>query len=34
MFVVKGIVEMHGGQIRVVSTPGEGATFMFTLPRA
>jgi light-regulated signal transduction histidine kinase (bacteriophytochrome) len=34
LFVVKGIVEMHGGQIRAVSAPGEGATFVFSLPRA
>jgi light-regulated signal transduction histidine kinase (bacteriophytochrome) len=34
LFVVKGIVEMHGGQIAVASTPGKGATFVFSLPRA
>ena len=34
LFVVKGIVEMHGGQIRAASAPGEGATFVFSLPRA
>src|SRR6185503_16123036 len=34
LFVVKGIVEMHGGQIHAASAPGEGATFVFTLPRA
>jgi len=34
LFVVKGIVEMHGGEIRAVSAPGEGATFVFSLPRA
>jgi signal transduction histidine kinase len=34
LFVVKGIVEMHGGHIAVASTPGKGATFVFSLPRA
>jgi signal transduction histidine kinase len=30
--MVYGIVENHGGQIKAMSTPGEGATFVIQLP--
>ena len=30
--ITKSLVEMHGGQIRVVSSPGQGSRFSFTLP--
>ncbi len=32
--IVKGIVEAHGGRIRVDSTPGGGATFVVGMPVA
>jgi PAS domain S-box-containing protein len=32
--IVRGIVDAHGGQVMVESTPGEGSRFSFTLPTA
>lgn len=34
LFIVKGIVEAHGGNISVETRPGQGAKFSFTLPLA
>jgi PAS domain S-box-containing protein len=34
LFIVRGLVEAHGGEMGVDTTPGEGTTFWFTLPRA
>jgi two-component system, NtrC family, sensor histidine kinase KinB len=34
LFIARGIVQAHSGQIGVVSEPGKGATFWFTVPAA
>ncbi len=34
LYICKGIVEAHGGEIWVDSRPGEGTTLLFTLPLA
>jgi two-component system, OmpR family, phosphate regulon sensor histidine kinase PhoR len=33
LFIVKTMVEAHKGKISVISIPGKGSTFSFTLPR-
>jgi signal transduction histidine kinase len=32
LFIVKGLVEAHGGSITVGQAPGGGAEFRFTMP--
>jgi PAS domain S-box-containing protein len=32
LWITRSLVEMQGGEIRVMSAPGEGSTFSFTLP--
>jgi two-component system sensor histidine kinase/response regulator len=32
LYIVRTIVELHGGDFGVQSVPGQGATFWFTIP--
>jgi signal transduction histidine kinase len=34
LYIVKGLVELHGGAVAVSSEHGKGSTFSFTLPIA
>ncbi len=34
LFIVRQLVELHGGTITVSSTPGRGSSFIFSLPRS
>ncbi|MBI4089263.1 MAG: hypothetical protein HY424_00990, partial [Candidatus Levybacteria bacterium] len=32
LYLVKGIIQSHGGRVWVKSAPGQGTTISFTLP--
>ena len=32
--IARGLIEAHGGKMRVESEPGQGSTFFFTVPVA
>jgi hypothetical protein len=32
LYIVRGLVEAHGGEVSVGQAPGGGAHFVFTLP--
>jgi signal transduction histidine kinase len=32
LYISRGIIEAHGSRLTVASSPGQGATFSFTLP--